>query len=152
MNRTESVAESQATNLSAAIAAAIQTNERRQRHRRAAVEATIELGGHLVTVKDGLKHGEYEVWLAANGIPSSSASNYVTLYRSGIESATVAELGGLTAAYRDARVIVGIVKRAAARIGSDEDGPSPDVEWVLRAERLFHPRMVDPIFDRWPAA
>jgi hypothetical protein len=69
--------------------------------RRSAEQAardTIEAGKLLIEAKGGLAHGEWESWLRQNcDLSARTARRYMTIARSGLEPAIVADLG-LTAA------------------------------------------------------
>ena len=94
MNASATIAESQATNLSAAIAAAVTANERVTKHAVATLEATLDLGRALAIVKDGLEHGEFRPWLAANAIGKDRATRAMTIHRAGIQMSRIATFGG----------------------------------------------------------
>ncbi|SDR31598.1 Protein of unknown function [Rhizobiales bacterium GAS113] len=63
-----------------------------------AARDTIEAGKLLIEAKAGLAHGEWENWLRQNcDLSARTARRYMTIARSGLEPAIVADLG-LTAA------------------------------------------------------
>jgi hypothetical protein len=60
----------------------------------AVAERALAAGRMLAEAKASLPHGEWATWLADNvGIPARTARRYMQLARSGVESATVAEIG-----------------------------------------------------------
>ncbi len=71
------------------------------RHKRASTEAIAAYlagGAALIEAKAALKHGEWLPWLAETGIPERTARRMMRIARTGLKSATVADLGGVEAA------------------------------------------------------
>jgi hypothetical protein len=59
-----------------------------------AAERALEAGRHLLEAKATLKHGQWSGWLKDSvGFSERTAQRYMQLVRSGMESATVADLG-----------------------------------------------------------
>ena len=70
-----------------------------QRGALAVAERAIAAGHALAEAKKLLPHGQWAKWLAANaGTSTRSAARYMALARSGLKSATVAEMGLAAAA------------------------------------------------------
>jgi hypothetical protein len=63
-----------------------------------AAERALEAGVALVEAKGLVGHGQWSPWLAEAGIPARSASRYMALARSGMNSAIVADIGIAAAA------------------------------------------------------
>lgn len=64
-----------------------------QRHTEAAAVRALAAGAALVEAKKLCQHGTWGEWLAGTGIPERSAQRYMRLHRSGLKTATVADLG-----------------------------------------------------------
>ena len=92
--------------LAAAMAGALAANDRLTKYTALTVEATLDLGRALVEVKDGLAHGEFRQWLAANEISKDRAARAMTMHRAGVQMSQC-ELLGVVRAYRAARVVLG---------------------------------------------
>jgi hypothetical protein len=62
------------------------------------VEKTLEAGRRLVLAKEECPHGTWLAFLARAGVPERKAQRMMTLARSGLETDTVSDLGGVTGA------------------------------------------------------
>lgn len=67
-------------------------------HSECAADRAIAAGGALTEAKALCVHGAWGAWVADTGIPERTAQRYMTLHRTGLNSATVADLGGIGAA------------------------------------------------------
>ncbi|WP_296762635.1 DUF3102 domain-containing protein [Sediminimonas sp.] len=70
------------------------------RHTTQAAERALAAGAALAEAKALCKHGQWGEWLAETGIPERSAQRYMKMHRSGLKTATVADLGGIAGADR----------------------------------------------------
>ena len=76
------------------------------RHSTAAAERALAAGAALAEAKSLCQHGQWLPWLAEAGIPERSARRYIKLHKSGLKSATVADLG-----LAEAETLAGLMKR-----------------------------------------
>lgn len=74
------------------------TNAETTAAHRAGADGALRAGRLLVEAKAACAHGEWLPFLERAGIAERSARNFMTLARSGLISATVADLGGVKAA------------------------------------------------------
>jgi hypothetical protein len=58
-----------------------------------AAAMALKAGGKLVEAKSLCRHGEWTPWLKTTGISERSAQRYMLLFRSGLKTAIVADLG-----------------------------------------------------------
>ncbi len=65
---------------------------------RTSADKALQAGALLVEAKAACRHGEWLPFLARAGMPERKAQRYMTLARSGIESDTVTDLGGIRGA------------------------------------------------------
>lgn len=73
---------------------------------RAMAERALEAGRLLIEAKDNLRHGEFLPWLKDNvGMSERTARRYMTLAKSGVKTATVADLGIVGAIDHHANVL-----------------------------------------------
>lgn len=68
-----------------------------RRHHRSAIDSWIAAAEVLAEARDTLGHGQWGPFLKACGISPRSASRMVRVARTGIKSATMADLGGVVA-------------------------------------------------------
>lgn len=65
-----------------------------QRSAQAMAERALEAGRLLIEAKEAVRHGEWSPWLKEHvDLPERTARRYMQLARSGVKSATVADLG-----------------------------------------------------------
>ncbi len=66
-----------------------------RRHDEAAAKAAIDAGQALLEAKELCRHGEWTAWRRGTGLTERTAQRWMHLARSGLKSATVADLGGI---------------------------------------------------------
>jgi hypothetical protein len=95
-------------------------------HTATAAEKALAAGAALVEAKALCRHGEWQDWLKATGVPERSARRYMLLHRAGVKTATVADLG-IAKAERFAALGLDLMPRNGAGVmakGRNEDGVS----------------------------
>ncbi len=102
-----------------------------------AAQAAIDAGRALIEAKSLLKHGQWLPWLQANAPMSErSANRYMQLARSGMESATVADLG-----------IGGAAMALAKHRGQETAAPLAAIDNVVTALEAGIASMADDVAD-----
>jgi hypothetical protein len=95
-------------------------------HTASAAEKALVAGAALVEAKSLCRHGEWQDWLKATGVPERSARRYMLLHRAGLNSAIVADLG-MAKAERCAALGLDLMPQNGAGVmakGCNEDGVS----------------------------
>jgi hypothetical protein len=95
-------------------------------HAATAAEKALAAGAALAEAKALCRHGEWQDWLRATGVPERSARRYMLLHRAGVKTATVADFG-MAVAERWAALGLDLLPKAGAGVmatGRDEDGVS----------------------------
>lgn len=77
-------------------------------HAQKMADKALEVGAKLVEAKELVPHGGWSDWLAEAGINDRTARRYMLLHRSGLKSATVADLG-----LREAGRVAGLLVNSA---------------------------------------
>ena len=96
-------------------------------------ERAIAAGNMLIEAKGALRHGQWAAWLKQNvGMSDRSAQRYMQLARSGLKTATVADLG---------------VRGAAEAIAKVSSTPTPDEAerqaWLVKMLTVWHCMIFD---------
>ena len=98
-----------------------------------AAERTVAAGHMLIEAKAALPHGAWDEWLTAHaGLSARTARRYMQIARSGLETATVADLGIRGAAERLSKATAPAM---AANLNSDPAYPAfrDEMEAILAA-------------------